>query len=158
MILRKQLPFRYAWPLVSLKIDVWRTSAEIPYWWRVTTQIWVVLLIGWRNFDPVRSTAHFWVMTRRQWGVSTRSSDVISRENQWWRNVGCFLRLLLKRNLRLLGNYTFNKFYFHSHFNKWKEIWKPTWYWIKFVRERNKGAIVVRQLLPASEEANTRLI
>ena len=26
--------------------DVWETSAEIPYWWRVTTQIWVVLLIG----------------------------------------------------------------------------------------------------------------
>ena len=26
---------------------VWETSAEIPYWWRVTTQIWLVLLIGW---------------------------------------------------------------------------------------------------------------
>ena len=25
---------------------VWETSAEIPYWWRVTTQIWLVLLIG----------------------------------------------------------------------------------------------------------------
>ena len=28
--------------------DVWETSAETPYWWRVTTQIWVVLLIGWK--------------------------------------------------------------------------------------------------------------
>ena len=26
--------------------DVWETSAEIPYWWRVITQIWVVILIG----------------------------------------------------------------------------------------------------------------
>ena len=26
--------------------DVWETSAEIPYWWRITTQVWVVLLIG----------------------------------------------------------------------------------------------------------------
>ena len=26
--------------------DIWETSAEIPFWWRVTTQIWVVLLIG----------------------------------------------------------------------------------------------------------------
>ena len=26
--------------------EVWETSAEIPYWWRVNTQIWVVLLIG----------------------------------------------------------------------------------------------------------------
>ena len=35
---------------VSPRNDVWETSAEIPYWWRVTTQIWVVLLIGWSNF------------------------------------------------------------------------------------------------------------
>ena len=36
-------------PLVSLPNDVWEIRAEIPYWWRVTTQIWVravVLLIG----------------------------------------------------------------------------------------------------------------
>ena len=24
-------------------------TSEIPYWWRVTCQIWVVFLIGWRN-------------------------------------------------------------------------------------------------------------
>ena len=35
-------------PLVFPRNDVWETSAEIPYWWRVTTQIWVVLLIGWK--------------------------------------------------------------------------------------------------------------
>ena len=28
-------------PLVSPWNDIWGTSAEIPYWWRVTTQIWV---------------------------------------------------------------------------------------------------------------------
>ena len=33
-------------PLVSSRNDVWETSKEIPYWWRVTTQISVVLLIG----------------------------------------------------------------------------------------------------------------
>ena len=33
-------------PLVSPPNDVWETSAEIPYWWCVITQIWVVLLIG----------------------------------------------------------------------------------------------------------------
>ena len=37
-------------PLVSSRIEVWETSAEIPYWWRITTQIWVVLLIGWGKF------------------------------------------------------------------------------------------------------------
>ena len=32
-------------PLVSPQNDVWVTSesVEIPYWWRVTTQIWVVM-------------------------------------------------------------------------------------------------------------------
>ena len=33
-------------PLVSPRNDVWETSAEIPYWWRVTNHVWVVSLIG----------------------------------------------------------------------------------------------------------------
>ena len=33
-------------PVVSPPNDVWETSAEISHWWHVTTQIWVVLLIG----------------------------------------------------------------------------------------------------------------
>ena len=37
-------------PLVFTPNDVWETSAEVPYWWRVITQIWVVLLIGWIKF------------------------------------------------------------------------------------------------------------
>ena len=30
-------------PLVSLPNDVWEMSTEFPYWWRVTSQIWVVM-------------------------------------------------------------------------------------------------------------------
>ena len=33
-------------PLFPPPNDVWETNAEILYWWRVTPQIWVVLLIG----------------------------------------------------------------------------------------------------------------
>ena len=40
-------------PLFSQPNDVWKTSAEISYWWHVSTQIWVVLLIGWNKF-PMR--------------------------------------------------------------------------------------------------------
>ena len=42
---RKQPSFRDAITGFPAK---WRmgTSAEIPYWWRITTKIWVVLLIG----------------------------------------------------------------------------------------------------------------
>ena len=43
-------------PLISSRSDVLETSAEIPYWWRVTTQIWVVHLIGWNKLQPIKST------------------------------------------------------------------------------------------------------
>ena len=33
-------------PLVSPPNEIWESSVEIPYWWCITTQIWVVLLIG----------------------------------------------------------------------------------------------------------------
>ena len=35
--------------LVSPRNNVWGTSAEISCWSRVTTQMWMVLLIGWRK-------------------------------------------------------------------------------------------------------------
>ena len=43
----KWLPWENCWHLVmpltvSPPNDMWETCAEIPYWWRVTTQIWVV--------------------------------------------------------------------------------------------------------------------
>ena len=34
-------------PLVSPQNDVWETTAEIPYWWPITTRILVVFVIGW---------------------------------------------------------------------------------------------------------------
>ena len=36
-------------PLVSPRNDDWGT-----YWWRITTQIWIVLLIAWRKFWTAR--------------------------------------------------------------------------------------------------------
>ena len=60
--------------LVSPRNDVWETSAEIPYWWRITTQIWVVLVVGcaaWKIFlQPISSTTQNWVVTRSQYGIS----------------------------------------------------------------------------------------
>ena len=68
-------------PLVSPRNDVWETSAEIPYWWRVTTRIWVVLLIGCSKFttNRIRSTIQIKVM-KGQRKFCARFSDVISRE------------------------------------------------------------------------------
>ena len=45
--------------------DVWETSAEIPRWWRVTSQNWVVFLIG-RAAQEIcfnQSETQIWVMT-----------------------------------------------------------------------------------------------
>ena len=65
--LRKKPTFASS-PLVSPWNDVWETSAEIPYWWRVITQMWLVEA----NFQPIRS--------------------------RWWRVIGMeFLRSFLRR-------------------------------------------------------------
>ena len=92
-------------PLVSLRNDV-ETSAEFPYWWRVTTQIWLVLLIG-----------------RAAWKICFGQSYALTRSGQWSfismeflrsfprrhfarkpvvasPNVSCFLRLGWQSNLK----------------------------------------------------------
>ena len=70
---------------VSTRNDVWGTSAEIPYWWRVTTQIWVMLLIGWSKFhkrhEQIRSSSQVWVATHHQtkYGISVLVSQTSFR-------------------------------------------------------------------------------
>jgi len=70
--------------LVFPQNDFWERSPEIPYWWRVTTQILVVFLIG-RAAREIWSASqrHYpdWGSARHQCGFCSRSSDVISRGN-----------------------------------------------------------------------------
>ena len=65
-------------PTISPQNDVWETSAEIPYWWRVTTQIRVLLLIGCATceicFNQSRALPH-WVVTHHQYGISALVSQ-----------------------------------------------------------------------------------
>ena len=69
-------------PLVSPPNDIWETSAEIPYWRHVTTQIWVVLLIG-----------------CAAWEIWFNQSEELPRSG-WWRVISMeFLRSFLKRHL-----------------------------------------------------------
>ena len=71
--LRKQPTFRDA-ATGFLEMTPEETSAEIPYWWRVSTTIYVVLLIG-------RAA------TRHQYGISAVVSQTSFRGNTstWWR-------------------------------------------------------------------------
>ena len=63
--------------LVSPPNNVWGTRAEIPYWWRVTIQIWVVILIGCADME-----------------IGFNQSDAVTRSWQWHANVTEFLHLL----------------------------------------------------------------
>ena len=57
-----------------------KQAVEIPYWWRITTQIWVVLLIGWIKFltwhdQFIRSTTQIWVVRCHQYEISALVSQ-----------------------------------------------------------------------------------
>ena len=90
------------------EMTVWETSEEIPYWWRVTTQIKEVLLIGWSKFrtrhDQLEALPRFaWVVTRHQYDViSMEFSSVTAPQTsiRWETSdsvsklTDCFLRLI----------------------------------------------------------------
>ena len=87
--------------LVSPRNHFWGTNAEIPYWWRITTQTWVVLLIGRAAYRKFASTnqkhnpdlvSDTWLV----WSFCAGFSEVRHFEGKpvvVSGNVGCFLRL-----------------------------------------------------------------
>ena len=87
-------------PLVSPRNDVWGTSAEIPYWWRVTTQIWVRLLIGRAmrkiclNQSEALSRPRQWHVIKMEFLRSFLRRHFAGKPKMASRNDGCFLRLM----------------------------------------------------------------
>ena len=80
-------------PPVSTRNDVCGTSAEIPYWWRVTCQICVVLLIGWSKCSTCQKHhPDLGSNASSVWNFCARSSDFISRKKkQLWRRDATML-------------------------------------------------------------------
>ena len=72
-------------PTVSPPNDVWETSPEIPYWWGIPTQVWIVLQIGWSKFPKWHAFLRSFL--RRHFTEKPLLA--------WW-NLVCFLRLHLK--------------------------------------------------------------
>ena len=79
--------------LMKWHLHFWESSAEIPYWWHVTFQIWIVLLIGWSKFPKwhdqsgATNQKHYpdlGSVVSSVWNFCARFSDVISWGNQWW--------------------------------------------------------------------------
>ena len=85
--LRKQSTFVNP-PLVSPPNGVRGTSAEIPYWWRVTSQIEECFRLVEANFlRGATNQKHFPDLgsdTSSVWNFCSRFSDVILREHRWW--------------------------------------------------------------------------
>ena len=79
--------------------DLWETSAEIPLRWPVTTQIWVVPLIGWIKF-PTRHDqsealprSELWRVISVEFLRSFLRRHLAGKPVLASPNVGCFLRL-----------------------------------------------------------------
>ena len=68
--------------LVSPRNNVWETNAEIPYRWCVTTQIWVVLLIGWSKFSANQTHYQIWAVIRHQYGIFALISRMSFRRHR----------------------------------------------------------------------------
>ena len=68
----------------SRKMPPKKGSAQISYWWRVSTQIWKVLLIGWSKFPRETTDQKFYSDLESErssaWNFCARSSDVISQQ------------------------------------------------------------------------------
>ena len=74
-------------PLVSPWNYVRAMCAEIPYWWCVTTQIWVVLMISHATslWLTIRKTTQFLVVIPHQYWISALISQTsFWGKNQWW--------------------------------------------------------------------------
>ena len=88
-------------PLLSPPNDVWEKSAEIPYWWRVTTQIGEVLLIGratweiWFNQSEALPRSGWWRVISMAFLHSFLTHHLVGKPVVALPNAGCFLRLTL---------------------------------------------------------------
>ena len=92
-------------PLVSPQNNIWRTRViEISYWWNVTTQIWVMLLINHTDTSTNQNHYPIWVMTHHQYGTFVlvpqtsfhrRTSGSLAKcwlfSQSKWIVAGCFL-------------------------------------------------------------------
>ena len=61
--------------MVSMRHNVWQTRANIPYWRRVTTQMWVVFLIGHAVRQTSTSKKHYPELGCDKYGISALVSQ-----------------------------------------------------------------------------------
>ena len=150
-------------PLVSPRNDAWERSAEIPYWWRVTTQIWVhslktslttlqpFLLVGFlQNILPVsRHSFRIW----RDFLFSYRHADTPQKDATFEQYFCLFLQLL--RSV-LVSNSATSSFRHFLEFTYTKKARLPdryleTLYQWQYFRTSHLMVSLPRRRLPAWE-------
>ena len=77
--------------------DVRDTRVEIPYWWHVTTQIWLVLLEIWFNQSETLPSSGKWRVISMEFLRSFLRRHLAGKPVVASPNVDCFLRLLFWR-------------------------------------------------------------
>ena len=88
-------------PMVSPPSNGWETNTEIPYWWHITTQIWVVLLIGraaweiWFNQSGALPRSVQWHVISMEFLHSFLRRHSVGKPVVASPNVSCFLRLAI---------------------------------------------------------------
>ena len=80
-------------PLFSPRNDVWGTRGEFLYWWRRASDWLMQISLA---ALPIRGTTQIWVVTRHHYGISLLVSHFPGKPVLASRNVGCFLRLLVR--------------------------------------------------------------
>ena len=99
-------------PLVSPPNDVWETSTEILYWWRITIQIWVVLLTGWIKFPTWHDQSEalprsgYWRVISMEFLRSFLRRHLAGKPVVESQNVGCFLRLKWRKTFLISISWT----------------------------------------------------
>ena len=77
-------------PLVSLRNGIWGSSAKIPYWWRVTSLILILLwlVVPWGQLATTNQKRYLDLgsFTSSVWNFFVCSSEVILARNQWLRH------------------------------------------------------------------------
>ena len=83
--------------MVSMRHNVWQTRANIPYWRRVTTQMWVVFLIGHAVRQTSTSKRHYlnWVVISMEFPHSFLRRHFPGKPVVASQEDGSFLRLCL---------------------------------------------------------------
>ena len=132
--------------------NVWGRSAEILYWWHITTQIWEVLLFVWGKFPTRHNQSETQPVDRSLvWNFYVCSANIISWVNQSWHQNNLFCHILQweSNNPKFkegLGHIFKHRFLFFISLMI-KSEWQLVWPLLKLLLSGCHGYLLVLSLI-----------